>query len=231
MEMAGQTISCPHCQLETLLFIPQVAAPPKLKSEKTSFIPVIVGVVVLVGVILVGFAVFNSTKKQDKSAAATSDQNLQEVKGGMGWNLGDVLPSNLPAKNNDDGFGITYDFDPPADMEKADIVMSYLILTEERKIAAICVTERENDHFNKEALQNILTEKYGLRKSLNFGTLGTSYYFGQTNRQVVLTATSQNPLIDLEYRDEQLYNLAKQQQAIRVAAAKKQIQNDLKGHF
>src|ERR1035438_1871218 len=80
MEMAGQTISCPHCQLETLLFIPQVAAPPKLKSEKTSFIPVIVGVVVLVGVILVGFAVFNSTKKQDKSAAATSDQNLQEVR-------------------------------------------------------------------------------------------------------------------------------------------------------
>jgi hypothetical protein len=38
-EMAGQSINCPHCQLETLLFIPPAAVPrrqptPHLKVSK-----------------------------------------------------------------------------------------------------------------------------------------------------------------------------------------------------
>jgi hypothetical protein len=229
VEMAGQTILCPHCQLETLLFIPPVATPPKLKNKNTAlfagigfiFVAVVIGITAIVG-----------TVKTSRPSAQKPDENLQEVKGAMGWNLGDVLPDNLQVKNNDDGFGITYDFNPPAEMENAELAMCYLILTEDRRIAVISVTGSENDHFNKDALQKVLKEKYGSRDSrkLPFGGM-INYYFGQTNRQAVLQTSGLNSLIELEYRDEQLYTLAKQQQESRKAAANKQIQNNLKGNF
>jgi hypothetical protein len=62
-------------------------------------------------------------------------------------------------------------------------------------------------------------EKYGLRKSYIGGSMGDSYYFGQANRQAHLNKF--NSLIDLEYRDEQLYQLAEQQTESRKSAASK----------
>jgi hypothetical protein len=183
--------------------------------------------------VAIGIASFVGTVKKRKPSAQKPDENLQEVKGAMGWNLGDVLPTNFQVKTEDDGFGITYDFDPPADME---IAFGYLILTEDRRIAVISVMSSENEHFNKDALQKVLKEKYGSRDSRKI-PLGDNYYFGQTNRQAVLETSNDlqtgrlNSLIKLEYRDEQLYTLAKQQQENRKAAANQKNQSNLKGNL
>ena len=229
-EMAGQMITCPHCQLETRLFVPCVSAPTKPRNKNTAVF-VIIGFIV--AAIVIGFAAVFGEVRNGKPSAQKLDVNLREVTGALGWNLGDVLPTNFQVKTNDDGFGITYDFDPPADME---IAFGYLILTENRRIAVISVMSSENEHFNKDALQKVLKEKYGSRDSRNI-PLGDNYYFGQTNRQAVLETSNDlqtgrlNSLIKLEYRDEQLFTLAKQQQESRKAAANKQNQTDMQKHF
>ena len=191
-EMSGQTVECPHCKLETLLFIPPAAAPPKQKDKNTALF-VIIGFVLVV--VVIGVAAFMSTVKNSKLSAQKSEENLQEVKGAMGWNLGDVLPNNLQVKSNDDAFGITYDFDPPADMEIVSDIC-YLILTEDRRIAAIIVSDLENKHFNKDSLKKVLTEKYGLRKSSEVLTGYIDYYFGKGERQAILRTSSKNSLIN-----------------------------------
>ena len=124
VEVAGKIISCPHCQLETQLFIPSVATPPKLRNKNTALF-VVTGFFFVV--VVIGIGAFIGTAKNNKPSAQKPDQNLQEVKGTMGWNLGEVLPNNFQVKNNDNAFGITYDFDPPADMENAELFMCYLI--------------------------------------------------------------------------------------------------------
>ena len=162
-EAAGQTVECPHCKLVTLLFIPSASTPPKRKNKTTALIVAIgfVFVAVAIGIFAFIGTVKNSKpsapKINSKPSAPKPEENLQEVKGAMGWNLGDVLPTNFQVKTNDDGFGITYDFDPPADME---IALCYLILTEDRRIAVISLMNSENEHFNKDALQKVLKEKH-----------------------------------------------------------------------
>jgi hypothetical protein len=113
--------------------------------------------------VIAGIAVFIGSAKDSKPSAQNSDSNLPEVKGALGWNLGDVLPNNLQVKIDDAIYGITYDFDPPAEVGKDDVLTEcFLILTEDRRIAAIRVQGRENDHFNALNLQKVLKEKYGL---------------------------------------------------------------------
>jgi hypothetical protein len=237
VEMVGQTLSCPHCQLETPLFLPPVATAPKPRSGNTAFFANIIGIILVVGVVIAGVAIFIRSAKDSKPSAQNSDNNLQEVKGALGWNLGDVLPNNLQVKIDDEIYGITYDFDPPAEVEKDALAECFLILTEDRRIAAIRVKGRENDHFNALNLQKVLKEKYGLGHLpvLKDGDF-SYYYFGQANRQVVLEtillgADKQTLLIDLDYQDKQLYELAEKQTESRKAAANKQIQNTLKGKF
>ena len=65
-EMAGQSIACPHCQLETPLFMPPAPVPPKqpkprgarLNAAKLAM--VLLPVSCLVGVVLFGFPGVNS---------------------------------------------------------------------------------------------------------------------------------------------------------------------------
>jgi predicted nucleic acid-binding Zn-ribbon protein len=141
---AGQTVTCPHCGVETVLYVPQgkpadkaplpapptanipsAATPPKRKN-KNSALFVVVGFLFVV--VAIGIASFVGTVKNRKPSAQKPDENLQEVKGAMGWNLGEVLPTNFQVNTNDDAFGITYDFNPPADMNIASD-MCHLILT------------------------------------------------------------------------------------------------------
>lgn len=238
VEMAGQTLSCPHCQLETSLFIPPVATAPKPRNGNTTFFANIIGIILVVGIVIAGIAVFIGSAKDSKPSAQNSDSNLPEVKGALGWNLGDVLPNNLQVKIDDAIYGITYDFDPPAEVGKDDVLTEcFLILTEDRRIAAIRVQGRENDHFNALNLQKVLKEKYGLGYLPVQHLFGADwYYFGKANRQVVLStmgigADKQTLIIDLNYQDKQLFELAEKQKESRKAAANKQIQNNLKGKF
>lgn len=226
-ELAGQTIQCPHCQLDTILFIQPTATPPTIKKRKRALVTI--AAFVLVCAVVVAAVLLGGGRDRTGAAQIAAD-DLKAVEGAMGWKLGDVLPANLEVRINDDAFGITYDFDPPTDMQGPDFPMCNLILTENRQIAAIRVTGSENDRFTKDNLKKVLREKYGLRQSLKLGFGGAAnYYFGQTNRQVILTTSSPTSLIDLEYRDEQLYQLAAKQTEKRKAAADKQIQNSLKG--
>jgi hypothetical protein len=78
--------------------------------------------------------------------------------------------------------------------------------------------------------------KQTLRESWELLGDNYNYYFGQTKRQAVLSARGQtyygeSSLIDLEYRDERLYELATQQQEKRKAAAKINTENNLKGNL
>lgn len=163
--------------------------------------------------------------------------NLKSVVGALGWNLGDVLPNTFQVATNDDkyGPGITYNFDPPTEIGTYPLSSCFLILTEDRKIAAICADGPENDHFNVDDLKKVLEEKYGLGhpaavKSENI----SNYFFGQGNRQVnlwTMTVKDSSTQISLKYKDKQLCELAEKQHESRMSAVKNQIQSDLKGQF
>ncbi len=242
-EDAGQTVICPHCQMETMLFIPpppkpqsEQAAPPKLGNKRTTLF-VVSGLIIVTVIISVAVFIAAIPRVKDNNPTTQKpDQNLQEVKGALGWNLGDVLPNNLEVKIDDDIYGITYGFEPPVDMEKAEL-SCHLVLTEDRRIAAICTSGLESNQFNRDTVKGVLKEKYGLRRSWKL-PWGDRYDddFGQTNCQAVLTTTGQSyygqsSLIYLEYRDERLCKLAEQQQENRKAAANRKSQNNLKGNF
>ncbi len=101
-EDAGQTILCPHCQMETILFVPppsklesEEATPPKIRNKKTALFVVIGLILVAVTIGVAAFIVTIARVKGSSPAAQKPDRNLQEVKGAMGWNLGDMLPNNL----------------------------------------------------------------------------------------------------------------------------------------
>ncbi|HEU6449684.1 MAG TPA: hypothetical protein VFV23_14725 [Verrucomicrobiae bacterium] len=230
-EAIGQTIECPHCKLETLLFIPSSDLSPKKNTSTALF--VFISLVLIAVIVMVGVAAFIG--KTSYQSIQKPDDSLHEVKGAMDWNLGDILPNDIEVKTNDDAFGITASsFRRPAALENSDLITCDLILTEERRIAAILVNGSEDKQFNRDTLRKVLKEKYGLRESRNVPAPGDNsfviYYFGKTNRQAILTVHSQSSF-DLEYRDERLCELAQQQQEIRKTAINKQMQNDLRNSF
>jgi hypothetical protein len=186
---------------------------------KKSFVGIII-FAAIVGVLVLNL-VSNEAKRREHQ------NTLKEVKGAMGWNLGDVLPDNLQVKTNDFAFDITHDFDPPADMTNAQLDQCYLVLTENRQITEICVSASENDQFNMENLKKALTDKYGL--SATGGVFYTEYYFGKYPCGVVLY--EDNHRIYLVYKNYDLDITAAEQQDKRRTAAEKQIQNNLKGHL
>jgi hypothetical protein len=48
-EAAGQMIECPHCNLETLLFIPPAAILPKPKDKRTNIILLVIVIFLMPG--------------------------------------------------------------------------------------------------------------------------------------------------------------------------------------
>jgi hypothetical protein len=171
----------------------------------------------------------------DPDKIEKSDDKLQEVQGAMGWNLGDVLPNNFQVNTNDTIYGITYQFDPPPELKNDLSANCFLILTEDRRIAAIRVHGGENEHFDFLNIKKVLKEKYGVRQIFHDQSSGNIIYFGDAKRQVVLSTNILGACIDLNYQDKQLNALAETQQEIRKAAAKedadKQTQTNLKGKF
>ena len=242
-EMAGQMFECPHCKLETLLFIPLTdkPAPQSAPSKKriSAILWIFGGALLMLPILFfIGYALFQTASKQvSKTDSTNNSVEIKTVVGALGWNLGDVLPINFQVETNDDICGISYNFDPPAEIGTYPLSECYLILTEDRRIAAICATGPENDHFNVLNFQKVLKEKYGLGnppvwrdKDRGYST----YNFGQGNRRVVLTTMEikESPLhIEVEYQDEQLRELVSQQMESRKAALRNQIQNNLKWKF
>jgi hypothetical protein len=143
VEMAGQTISCPHCQLETMLFIPSADtnAPQFAPAKKgISLVWWIFGGAALAFLLLFsflgGFAFLQRSPGKNEQVSELSlpnqtnqtpanptqkspeQTNLESVVGALGWKLGDFLPNTFQVATNDDIYGITYNFDPPAEIAR-----------------------------------------------------------------------------------------------------------------
>ena len=164
----------------------------------------------------------------------TGETNLQAVQGAYGWNLGEVLPNNFEAKTNDDAVGITCDFEPSG---LPGSVGGWLVLTEDRRITAITISMFEANKDQLDVVEDTLRKKYGLREVCHYSDKSDHSYFGTQNRQAVLhiTGPPEQTTTWLEYRDEELCRIADTQtenrKAAAKAAAKKQIEDELKTHL
>lgn len=230
-EMAGQTIQCPHCQMDTLLYIPPVEATRKSRSGVALLFVTLIGIVLF---LCIGYILFKVVATKNVEASKeTIDSSERGVKGALGWTLGDVLPNTDQVKTNDDIYGITYDFQQPEELAGDDISSCFLVLTDDRRIAEICVEGKENNNFSLQNFQKVFKEKYGAGVILKDGTIST-YFFGQGERQIMLRTIQPDnmPLIiTLIYQDRRLSELAEKQKADRKALVNSQIQNNLKGKF
>ncbi len=200
-EMAGQTTNCPHCQLETLLFIPPVAIPPRQNGTTskgtgtTGFLFVGIALVIVVVIALVAGNI------QKQSPAKPS--NLKPAVSAFGWKLGDKLPEQLKTQLKDGN----YHFNPEKVISPFNDYE--LSVTDDGRIYSIQATgyapdAGENSETCKNALISLLTEKYGrqMERRDSFG-VGENYFFG-TDDQIAHLNIYNRDLFTLEYLDRNL---------------------------
>jgi hypothetical protein len=209
--MAGQPINCPHCHLETLLFIPNPASPtkpPPLERKKNSAGLILAAIVLLFVVILVFVAGKGSNQKQ------ITPSNFKPVVGAFGWKLGDRLPDQLKNEVKDG----TYRFIP---REKTPPFDEYeLRLTDDGRIYCIKVSGYADGYEESESYKNamiaLLTEKYSRRpKGQDFSLgVGENYFFGSDDQTAHLNIYNDH-LITLEYYDRDLQNISYGEDATR----------------
>jgi hypothetical protein len=159
-EMAGQSINCPHCKLETLLFIPPAAVPPKLPEitrSNTSTLRLWFGAIAL-GIVVLVVALVGGNPPKQRPASPT---NLKPVVGAFGWHLRDKLPEQFRAEVKHS----TYSFVPEKETPPFDSFE--LGLTEDGTIYCVNARGFANDYLQfsdlKESLISVLSEKFGLR--------------------------------------------------------------------
>jgi hypothetical protein len=211
-EMAGQSINCPHCQLETLLFIPPAAVELK-QPPPTRKNPNAVGLLVIVVVLtacFVGVFFLTSSQKQTRQAKPA---NLKPVVGAFGWKLGDKLPEQLKSEVHDG----RYNFRPEKEMPPFDDCV--LMMTDDGRIYCIEATASSPDYVQdsdslKNALISLLSEKYGLRHHDPNYLGADQYVFGSEDRSASLEVFERK-LFTLKYYDTQLQNVAYEQQEAR----------------
>jgi len=235
-EMAGQSINCPHCQLETLLFIPATAVPPKQPTGTTrnsSTVRLLVVAIILVAVISAVFFLQNALKQTKlvseqtlpqqpnqtvvKPARSPPEQlNLRPVVGAFGWKLGDQLPQRLRAELRDSDYSTSLMFTPEAEFPPFNSFS--LEVTPDGRI---CSVDASVWFFNgdavllfdtaKQRVVSVLSEKYGLRQHNSAEDFFTeSYEFGTEDRPAVLTilVSGNDKALRLEYYDKNLKSIA-----------------------
>jgi DNA-directed RNA polymerase subunit RPC12/RpoP len=232
------TVACPHCGMDTLLFVttPPVIQPHPMNRRLIwpwvlagSLITLIAAGTVCVAAAL-HFGWFDKDRAFDRARAALDagqkpDAILRDVQGVYGWTLGDILPSQFNVTTNEYGeiqYVVPYQDQVPT---------MWLVLTEERRIAAIYVSISENEQ--KDAVFDALREKYGFRE-IHHNSLQGDYtaYFGTTNRQAVFDQMlSVFTHMSVEYRDEPLCKIADDQTEKRHAAAEKQKADAIKSQL
>ena len=212
-EMAGQSINCPHCQLETLLFIPPAAVPPKqpppVRRNPNSLGLLVVELLVIA--CFVGAFLHIRSRTQTKQAKAA---NLKPVVGAFGWKLGDKLPEQLKSGAHDG----RYSFRPENEMPPFD--NCEIRITDDGRIYCIEATgyvpnDGQDSDSCKNALISLLSEKYGLRHHDPNGLGGSTdqYEFGSEDRTVCLEVFRGS--FTLKYYDRQLQDVSYQEQEAR----------------
>jgi hypothetical protein len=212
-EAAGQTITCPHCQLETPLFIPLPAISPKLPApaRKAKTPAILVVSCILVAAIII--AAICLTQKLPKQANQTNQTNLKPVVGAFGWKLGDKFTGQFSSESEVDN--LEHAFTPATEMPPFDDFL--LEMTADKCIYGVKASGFAHNHgYNsdafKKALISLLSEKYGLRPlssvEQEFGVQppGDNYDFGTVDQSVHLHIF-ENDLFALEYYDKKLRNI------------------------
>jgi len=199
--MTGQTINCPHCQLETLLFIPPIVVPPKQpkpasKNTSASWL----GLRIVATIIVVAIFAALLFKKE----GPTNPTNLKPVGGAFGWKLGDKLPEQFRKNQASEGRYTVILTEKMPPFESVE-----LAITDDGRIYSIEATgyapdTGEDPDTCKSALISLLTEKYGRRKIIDgFDTFGDDYRFGSDDQTAHLHIFKRN-LFTLTYSDEKL---------------------------
>ena len=225
-EIAGQTISCPHCQLETQLFIPPAVVSSQKSvttAKKTSTVLLFVVLAILVVGAFAALFLLDSTKKSSQSDVtnpakqvlveaskvttnAPEQSGLKPINSAFGWKLGDKFP----------GHGTTYEFKPNEEMPPFSSF--YLSLTEDGRIAKVSATAlnvNEDDRYEcKRRLVSLLTDKYGLRLHDPNESEGDSYYFGTDERKAHLTI--RDGIFNLDFYDRDLFSICCDEYSARV---------------
>ena len=204
-EMAGQSINCPHCQLETLLFMPPAAVaptqpPPTRKNPNP--VGLLASVIAITACIVVVVLLIRSQKQVEQSKLT----NLKPVVGAFGWKLGDKLPDQLKNEVKDG----SYSFTPS---EKTLPFEDYTLrLTDDGSIYCIEANghtpDGDSDAYKK-ALISLLSEKYGRRPKESGGLprVGENCYFGSDEQTAHLNIYNEH-LFTLEYYDRNLQRIA-----------------------
>ena len=234
-EMVGQSINCPHCQLETLLFIPPAAVLPKQPTpttKNTTAVRLLVVAIILVACVSAVFFLRNSRVKTKlvsepslpeqpnqtlvEPAKSSPEQiNLKPVVAAFGWKLGDQLPQRFKAELRDSDYGTTLVFTPQTEWPPFNIFT--LDVTPDGRIcsvhAAAVIFNGGQEDFSgaKERVVALLSEKYGLRQHNNADEPNLEEYdFGtvdQTARLQILRSDN-NKQLWLEYYDRNLKSVA-----------------------
>lgn len=221
---------CPHCHMETILFIPPASA---LQKQKNMTAWLVVGAVMLT-TIIAGLLLKNPPKQpntvNEKPAAISQEQakteitpslpkqsNLKPVVGAFGWTLGNQLPNRLRPQVQGTDYPSFLVFTPETEWPPFNNFT--LDLTPDGRICSIHATAvfpsrfQENFYDATERVISVLTEKYGLRRHvpLELRVLGDdAYEFGTVDQtaNLLIFQTGDNKQLWLEYYDKNLKNLA-----------------------
>lgn len=223
---------CPHCHMETILFIPPASTPQKQKNNSltTWFV---VAAVAVTAIATVFFLKLNPPKQptppSEKPAVISQEQtkieitpslpkqsNLKPVGGAFGWRLCDYLPQQFKAKPLRDGdYASYFPFEPATEWPPFNSFN--LEVTPDGRICSINANAvifngaQEDFYTVRERVIAVLTGKYGLRERNRVGgTIEEEYFFGtveQTAHLRILSA-SDNKQLWLEYYDKNLKEIA-----------------------
>ena len=202
---ASETIACPHCGMDTILFVPP--PPNSIQPPKKNPWLLLVGVtgsLALLVTILILFprGVPPQIRNQPKAESQPEAQNQptmqkQPVTGAFGFLLGQPLADTFPLETNDRGSISVKGFiddQPPF----RQVIVS---VTPKRMVYEISATISGDDSEAIRTLTAMLAEKYGQLGKAHTGPFEISE-FGDEKRKVMLNKVS--PLVMIIYQDTAL---------------------------
>jgi DNA-directed RNA polymerase subunit RPC12/RpoP len=211
-------VECPHCHMETLLFVPSVTnqSPIRegLKPKRAWFrrpafvVPVILLLFALIGWSALRAIVIAQYKEEGVLPTfQTKDlASLKPVEGAFGYKLGDKVPKEIDGLETADLNMCPIHPNP----EVPPFTSEYVEYLSDGRIYGITASVKLEHKYEvreaKDQLMTTLTEKYGLRETGKL--LGSdAYHFGTEQRGACLQISDDN-WVKLEYYDNSLRTIS-----------------------
>ena len=223
---------CPHCHMETILFIPPASEPHKQKTKNvTTWLTVaaVLFITIIAGFLLKQQPPQQSSPINEKPAATSQEQtkvetapslpkqlNLRPVGGAFGWRLCDQLPQRFkPQPLREGDYASYFPFEsetkwPPFNGFHLEVTPDGRICSI-HAIAVIFDDGREDFYTARERVVSVLTGKYGLRERNKVGgTVEEEYFFGTAEQtaHLQILSSGNNKQLWLEYYDKNLKDIA-----------------------